>query len=406
MFEPCKVAQRVGMLMPKVLTVLFVAGALLLVAISATLSFLFCHSLGTTPAEQLAYGTAAATLDVLKALAPFSLIQRWRQRQFLAATAAASVWSVAVIVSLSSAVGLAAQSRLGRSGTHEALLAQFADTQRQLAEHRQRVSSLDTSRPTAELEAALQAILERPVVTLKRVRTVAALSEACSKPDRSTAEACADAGRLRIELARARERSRLEQNIATLHDRLDALRAQGAGEGGEADRQAGLIMRAVNAVTGANTTLTIVQMALITLMAVALEIGSSCGLYAAIGAHATPRNPTMPSTEEPPPSPESLVERFCAERIVPEPGTTLTNADLYAAYRQWSRQQQQAPMTGAEFAAAFDRIASAYALSRIDGGYRSIIVDAERAQAELDSLRTAPLASTRGNGHARPASTP
>lgn len=340
--------------MRAVLSAAGVIVALGLVAISATLSFLFCRSLGSTMEEGLAYGTAAAGLDILKALAPFYLIQRWRNGQLLASASAALVWTVAVVVSLSSAFGLAAQNRLGKSGAHEGLQAQYRDTQYQLKEAEQRLAALQHARPAREVDAALQAILARPITTPKRIRTVATASENCTRPDRLTAEACIEAGQLRTELARAQERAQLENRIGSLRQHVDELRHQGAGEGSEPDRQAGVIMRTINAAMGTTTTITAVQTALIALIAIALEVGSSCGLYAALGSHVpldvktttetTPNIEARPSTRE-----TGKIADYCHARVTERQGARVAMGQAFEDYGEWCTAENLRPAAKQRF---------------------------------------------------------
>ncbi len=99
--------------------------ALLLVAISCTLSYQFSSQLGGTPLEATAYGTAAVGIDLLKCLMPFFLMERIREGRYAAATAAGVLLVLGIIWSFTSAMGLAAQNRMGRVTTIETRQAEF-----------------------------------------------------------------------------------------------------------------------------------------------------------------------------------------------------------------------------------------------------------------------------------------
>lgn len=337
--------------MRAILTAVGVIVGLGLTAISATLSFIFCHSLGGTPVESLAYGSAAAGFDILKALAPFYAAWHWRNRQWVGVGAALLLWVVGVTVSVTSAMGLAAQNRLGKSADHTARQAHYRDTQEQLREAQKKLTSLPAARPAQEAEATLQAALTKPITIGKRVRTIAAHTDACSRPDRLTADACTDIGTLRTELARATERTKLDQQISALRERIETLRSSGAGEGSDADRQASIIASTIHAVTGMAATIPAVQTALIALIAIAIEVGATCALYAALGSHGTIiRIPKVQRPTEPtPPTRSATASDYCDARLTHQEGTRLSMRQIHQDYEHWCREQGLTPMERGEF---------------------------------------------------------
>lgn len=380
--------------MPSLLTVLLALGAVLLAAISATLSFLFCRALGATPEEGLAYGTAAAVLDIMKALAPFAIAARWRAGQRTAAGAATLLWMTAIVVSLSSAIGLAALGRFGRSGAEEAQQAQFRDLLQQLEQRRAQATAYSSVRPTAEIEADIAGIETTIIRTGQRLRTLAVASADCRTPGPLTEAGCTALARLKAELARAGARDRLESMITALADRIDGLRQAGRGEGTRIDAQAGTIAELIQRLTGLAATLTGAQIGLIVLMALALEIGSSCGLYAALCTHVARR----PAPEAVPPAhprhvgAEQAVERFCAERLVPAAGRDLSAEALYGAFCRWCEEAGEARLGWAAFADTMRTVGGRYGLAPTDTGWRDIGIDAARAEAELAALADRPPA--------------
>lgn len=374
--------------MPTLLTVLLVLGAVLLTAISATLSFLFCRALGSTAVEGLAYGTAAAVLDIMKAVAPFAIVARWRAGPRAAACAATLLWVTAIVVSLSSAIGLAALGRFSRSGAEEAQQAQFRDLLHERDTRRARAAALAASRPTAEIEADIAGIERTIIRTGQRLRTLAVASSDCRTPGSLTEAGCAMLARLKGELARAAERDRLEAVIASLAETIDAMRRSGKGEGSRIDAQAGTVAALIERLTGLAATLSGAQIGLIVLMALALEIGSSCGLYAALGTHVSPQLAT--GAARPPDAQgaaaEQAVERFCAERLVPEAGRDLSAEALYGAFCRWSEEAGAAALGWAAFTDAMRTVGGRYGLAPTDSGWRDIGIDAARAEAELAAL--------------------
>lgn len=354
--------------MRAVLSVLLAMGALVLIGISAWLSFLFAWSLGGSPEEAIAYGIGAATIDVMKALAPLFCFAWAKDRQWGAAVAAGVLWIAAAAFSFTSAMGLAAQNRLGKASSIENVQAQFADVQKQMKEAEGRLSGLRRGRSSAEAEASIQAELARTFrVSATENRTVAVLSQNCRAPERVTAAICLRVGELRQELAAAVEWERVEGQVAAARQRLAGLQGQGATDGKEADAQAGALSRAVNAFTGLAATVGGVQLALIVLIALVLEIGSSCGLYAALGAHglrsklAARPEPAAPAAE---PATVSVLPRyggvdaFCVDKIVPRKDAALAIGEAERAYRQWCRRQELTPVSRETFAAEFLELCS------------------------------------------------
>lgn len=380
--------------MPSLLTVLLVLGAVLLAGISATLSFLFCRALGSTAVEGLAYGTAAAVLDIMKAVAPFAIVARWRTGQRTAAGAATLLWVTAIVVSLSSAIGLAALGRFARSGAEEAQQAQFRDLVQQREARRAQAAAFSTVRPTAEIEAEIAGLETSTVRTGQRLRTLAAASADCRTPGAQTEAGCALLARLKAELARAAARDRLEAAIETLSERIDILRRAGKGEGTRIDAQAGTIAALIERLTGFAATLPGAQIGLIVLMALALEIGSSCGLYAALGSHVARRPASVAELHADPllAGAEQAVERFCAERLVPAAGRDLSAEALYGAFCRWCEEAGEARLGWAAFADTMRTVGGRYGLAPTDTGWRDIGIDAARAEAELAALADRPAA--------------
>jgi hypothetical protein len=374
--------------------------ALVLVAIPAYLSFTFARTLGGTPEEGLAYGIAAATIDVAKALAPL-LVARWiAVRQWGAAVAAGLVFVAAVLFSITSAIGLAAGNRLAKSGSAEAVQAQFAAAAGELREQQDKLARTTAGRPAAEIDGALRKALAEPVRRGSQVKTVADWTDGCAQPDRAAVDACRAVGELRSQLAAATAREAIEARIAELRAKLDGLRVAGAGEGRAGDAQANVIARVWQTATGQRVSDGGVQIALIVLIAFVLEVGSTCMMYASLGSHgarpaaASPQLTKLPTlvTTEQREAPQRQagavvidaeavtgdVEGFCTDRMVPRPGHSMTLRDIETEYQAWCRVQGFQPLATADFRRELREVLAGAGVPVVNGRVRNVGFDDAR----------------------------
>ena len=117
------------------------------------------------------------------------------------------IWALCLLWGLAGAIGVYAQDRTALIGGREAVAATYKDAEREVEEIDAKLKGLTTQRSVAQVDAAIAAVLARPVMSGERVRgTVGKLSANCTKEDRATAEACLEVAGLREERAAAEER--------------------------------------------------------------------------------------------------------------------------------------------------------------------------------------------------------
>ena len=91
-----------------------------------------------------------------------------------------------------------------------------------------RRAALGAHRSAAEVEAAINAVLLRPVESYQRIRgTVGEISNYCQRADSRTTEVCAEVAQLRKDLAVATEERDLDQRISELTAQARQLRERG-----------------------------------------------------------------------------------------------------------------------------------------------------------------------------------
>jgi hypothetical protein len=107
-------------------------------------------------------------------------------------------------------------------------VATYKDVELELAEVDAKLKSITIDRTVAQIDAAIAAVLARPVMSGERIRgTVGKLSNSCTKEDRVTTDACHEVASLREERAAAHERAVLESRKATLRAHISTLRDSG-----------------------------------------------------------------------------------------------------------------------------------------------------------------------------------
>jgi len=114
------------------------------------------------------------------------------------------------------------------TGSREAKHASYEDAKKELTDIEAKLKGLGQHRSSAQVEAAIAAVLARPVLVGERVRgTVNSLSANCTKNDTRTAAACGEIAELREEFAAAKEAATLDARAASLRKQLSELRERG-----------------------------------------------------------------------------------------------------------------------------------------------------------------------------------
>jgi hypothetical protein len=191
-----------------------------MIAVSLRANYLFGYGFGQTPEKAHVFGFANVAADIWKAAGLIVITSLWRAKQKRFAITLMPVWLLCLLWGLASAIGVYAQDRTQLIGGREAKAASYQDAERELREIEARLQTLGSTRSTAQIDAAIAAVLARPVVVGERTRgTVGKLSSNCTKEDRLTAESC-------LEVATLREERVAAQDASGLHSRQAELRAQ------------------------------------------------------------------------------------------------------------------------------------------------------------------------------------
>lgn len=200
----------------------------LMLAVSLRGNFLYGYSLGQTDEKRLLFAWANVGADVWKAFGLIAASVLWRAAHRRAALFASIAWLMCLLFAINSALGIYVQDRAALTGTRAATYASYTDAEKQLAALEQRLHERPTTPTPGEINAAIDAVLARPVVTGGRVRgTVATVSQNCAKIDARTKNACAELSQLRTERAAAVETQKFEEQATALREEIAALRTHG-----------------------------------------------------------------------------------------------------------------------------------------------------------------------------------
>jgi hypothetical protein len=338
---------------------LFVGGvataAMLL--ISMRLNFLFGYSLGQTPEKAWVFGCVSVISDAWKGLGPIFILSLLRMRRWPSALGAATIWIACVFYSVTSAVGVAVEDRSSRTGSRETLSMNYGETTAEIERLEKRRKGLREHRSAPELEAAITALLIRPVEDYQRVRgTVGSLSNNCQRADLRTLEACSQIAQLREELAAANAERDLDSRLSELSSQTRQLRERGAAR--TADPQAELLARLSRGWLSPGD----IGPGLSLLLAVTIELVSAFG-PAVLSTYAE-------ATETPARDRRTKgigrVIDYLAERVEPARGSEmLSESDLYADYCAWCCVTHRTASPAPEFVAALDQLRRENGLGKI-----------------------------------------
>ncbi|MGE3703519.1 MAG: hypothetical protein AB7G08_33055 [Hyphomicrobiaceae bacterium] len=198
-----------------------------MVAVSLRANYLFGYGFGQTEEKAHVFGWANVAADLWKVTGLIIITGLWRAKQKRFALSLMPIWLLCLLWGLTGAVGVYAQDRTALIGGREAKVANYKDSERELEEIAGKLSRV-TQRTVAQVDAAISAVLARPIVVGERVRgTVGKLSANCTKDDRATAQACREVADLREERASAEEAARLQLRQRELRAQITALRELG-----------------------------------------------------------------------------------------------------------------------------------------------------------------------------------
>jgi hypothetical protein len=340
-------------------------------AVSMRANYLYGASIGQSPETRFAIAWANVAADVWKGFGLVAVVALWRATWRRAALAMCLTWLVCLSFSVSSAVGIYVQERTTLTSGREAKHASYADAKKQLTQLEYKIRSLGSVGVAGQLEAAIDAVFARTVMSGDRVRgTVGTLSANCSKLDARTAADCTEVAELRRELAVAHEAARLEGEIATLRQRVATLRRSGNGSAPDPVGEFWAWM------TRGWLSVKDVAFGLPLFFAVMVEMVSAFGpVGIAAYAEATRPGATRPAMARPgatePAAADSgalhrdidtwkdvgLVVQYMAERTEPRAtGVALGAGELYRDYRAWCRSAMLNALPEERFLQEFDRV--------------------------------------------------
>jgi hypothetical protein len=288
-----------------------VLAALVFIAASAAMNWVFLAGHGKTPLEAHILGAVSVAADILKALLPFYIASAWMHRRLLHAGIGSVMFTLLLAFALFSALGFAAGNRGAVTGSREALNARHAAVTAELKEIDIRISKIKDSDDTGIIEAAIARHRQDP-----RWASSKACEDATITRSR---EYCAEFFRLRGELAAASSAKLLREQREALNRQRQRLEESGAGQ--EADPQAKMLaILAAKVVPDADASA--MQIALAVWIAVMVEFGAAFGLFIATGhgprrpapapqpAHreSPDRPPAPPLAPASPPTPLDVLE--------------------------------------------------------------------------------------------------
>jgi len=262
-----------GLDMRYLLSFVAVLAALVFMAASAAMNWVFLASLGKSPLEAQIFGAVSVAVDVLKSLLPIFIGWSLASNRRSFAAIASVVFVLFFSFSLMSAIGFAAGNRGAVTGGKEVIALRYQAAVRDVAEVDNKLKALPPSRPQGVVVEALRGLEQD-----KRWSSSKNCTEATAGESRAY---CEGYFKTKAELATALEAARLEERLTAHRGEVKRLQDVGAAE--EADVQAGLLSRVV----GVNVSTA--QMALVMFVAVLVELGAAFGLYLATGFGMKPK---------------------------------------------------------------------------------------------------------------------
>ena len=326
------------------------------VGITMRLNYLFVISMVADEEKKVLVGWGTVIADLWKACGLIFVPILWRWRQYGRAIGAAFVWALCFVWAVASLLGSVAQERMTTTGGRDTIHMSYTDVEKELAEVGAQRRLLRSARSSTEVEALIAAGLSRTITIGARVRTVDDVSKNCTKPDRTTADACNDIAHLRAELAAAVEAARLDVRVAQLRKRGADLREKGATL--SSDVQSEMIERFTRGLLSVKDA----AFGLPLLVTAVFEaIGALCpailfavaeGILGASGRVQT-RPDATPAAHE---VVRGLVVDFLDDCTEPsDAGRAIAMADFYAAYASWCQQKGRVALSIPDFAADLDR---------------------------------------------------
>ncbi len=325
----------------RLVTALGISASVLLIAASMAINAEFAYSRGTNEHQALTYAVAAAAADLLKALFALFALRAVQSGDYVRAGASLALATLVTLYSLTSAIGLIAESRDARATEREQRNAALSDLRNRRSDTEAELSRIVRHRSVTEIVAAIDARRSRPVMAGQRViGTVAAASQECAAVSRATRDTCTELGALREELGRAKRAEELRKQLDDLRTQQSRLHEKGAGQ--ESDGHVRVLAQMLRREIGE------MNIALAILLALVIEAGSSLGLFVTTGPRlGSARVPIAMQEDvggEQEPAevngialkqilPVLAVEDYWMARLFPSPGTNASFSEIFADYQ-------------------------------------------------------------------------
>lgn len=303
--------------------------ALVFMAASAGMNWVFLKSLGKSELEGQIFGAFSVALDVTKSLLPVFIGWAVIAKKRVYAVLASGIFTLLFLFSLGSAIGFTALNRGAVVGGKDVIAARFAVASRDIGKVEAELAGLSHARPQSAIAEALRGLEQD-----RKWSTSKGCTEATASDSRTFCEGYFSA---KSELATATERLRLDARLTALRSEIAALQEAGAGQ--DNDPQASMLAR----LTGVGVTTA--QTVLIASVAVLVEVLAAFGLYLAIGwlpERVKPAQP-MPIKEADTPQPDFAapevvtapkpmrVARAATQKALPVPRGGLEDAEYWSA---------------------------------------------------------------------------
>lgn len=366
--------------MRTILVAIAVGAALLMIAVSTAMNFLFMKSLAPTDAEGVVLGSASAAADLLKACLPWFIALAWRGCRFAFAVIGSLVFVGFSLFSFASALGFAADIRGTLAGSREA-------ASRELLSNETKIKSASESRAALGSPRAAS-IIDAESAVLRQAHRYTT-SKSCQNATVALSRSyCAKLSELAVERAQSVEALALDRTLQALENHAIILKARGAG--GDSDPQVAVIARLFSQERGA------VKTGLIIAAALLVELGSGFGLWLAVGHSEQERvklcepslagadvalvsvddtmlSPTIAAT------PARLtaygdVLDFCVARLQPSAHGGLTLLGLHRGYAIWCQERGVQPLNEEQFSATFKDLRQAWGIEADGDRYLGIRV--------------------------------
>ena len=242
------------------------AGALLLIAASMLMNWLFWTGQGADTSMARMLGFVSIGIDGFKASLPLVIAWAWDQRIRVGYMIGTFFFCGCLIFSFCSALGFASSSRGAVSAGREAVSDRYAAAEKELKDVDGRIAALGAIRP--------KAVVEEAIAKVKQDRRWSSSGECKDATVETSLAFCRSLGDLRIELASAVESERLRERSSSLKAEKDDLLSAGARL--ETDPQAAILAR----LSGVG--LDRVQTWIVVLFALLVELGAAFGLFLAM----------------------------------------------------------------------------------------------------------------------------